>query len=263
MTAPAPNAQGEAKVDIITPHITDGYHLEIPYFLPPFYKEVCIGRHVGEHGCEPLWQPFHIGSFEVNLSPTKHVVMLLLAALIVTALLVGAARAHVRHTHAIGRPKGFASAIEATVLYMRNEVILPNVGHTWRALRPVPAHRVLLHPHDEPARSGALRIDRDGEHRGDGNPGYYHVHRGRSIRDDRVRAPLPQHDLLLEYGARAPDAYHHVPDPVAGGADRQIHQADRARHTTFCEHDGRSHRGTGLHWHDLHVQVGSRQARRS
>lgn len=126
--APTPNAQGEAKVDIITPHITDSYHLEVPYFLPPFYKEVCIGHHVGEHGCEPLWKPIHIGSFEVNLSPTKHVVMLFLAALIVTVLLVGAARAHVRQTKAMGRPKGFAAAIEATVLYIRNEVILPNVG---------------------------------------------------------------------------------------------------------------------------------------
>jgi F-type H+-transporting ATPase subunit a len=124
----APNAQGEAKVDFITPHISDSYHLEVPYFLPPFYKEVCLGRHVGDHGCEPLWEPIHIGGFEVNLSPTKHVVMLLLAALIVTLLLVGAARAHVRHTHAIGRPQGFAAAIEAMVLYIRNEVIMPNVG---------------------------------------------------------------------------------------------------------------------------------------
>jgi F-type H+-transporting ATPase subunit a len=125
--APPPGA--EAPVDIITPHITDGYHLEIPYFKPPFYKEVCIGRHVGEHGCGPLWDPIRIGSFDVNLSPTKHVVMLLLAAVIVTVLLVGAARAHVRHTSRSGHPKGPATAIEAMVLYMRNEVILPNVGH--------------------------------------------------------------------------------------------------------------------------------------
>ncbi|MGH7711757.1 MAG: hypothetical protein ACREOG_10770, partial [Gemmatimonadaceae bacterium] len=124
----APNAEAEAKVDIITPHITDSYHLEVPYFKPPFYKEVCIGRHIGEHGCGPLWDPVHIGGVEVNLSPTKHVVMLLLAALIVTILLVGAARAHVRQTQRIGRPKGFAAAMEAMVLYMRNEVILPNVG---------------------------------------------------------------------------------------------------------------------------------------
>jgi F-type H+-transporting ATPase subunit a len=124
-----PNAPAAENVDIITPHITDSYHLEVPYYKPPFYKEICIGRHIGEHGCGPLWDPIHIGSFEVNLSPTKHVVMLFLAALIVTALLIGAARAHVRHTQAIGRPKGPATAIEAMVLYMRNEVILPNVGH--------------------------------------------------------------------------------------------------------------------------------------
>ena len=125
----APNADAAANVDIITPHITDSYHLEIPYYKPPFVKELCIGRHIGEHGCGPLWDPIHIGSFAVNLSPTKHVIMLLLGAVIITVLLVGAARAHVRHTNSIGRPKGPATAIEAMVLYMRNEVILPNVGH--------------------------------------------------------------------------------------------------------------------------------------
>jgi F-type H+-transporting ATPase subunit a len=126
-TGQAPNAAAQ-EVDIITPHITDGYHMEIPYFLPPFYKEICLGRHVGEHGCEPLWDPIHIGAWEVNLSPTKHVVMLFLAAVIVSLLLIGAARAHVRHTQKEGRPKGFSTAIEAMVLYMRNEVIMPNVG---------------------------------------------------------------------------------------------------------------------------------------
>ncbi len=125
----APNAGGEAEVDIITPHITDGYHIEVPYFKPPFSKEVCIGRHIGEHGCGPLWEPIQIGGFSVNLSPTKHIVMLLLAAVLITVILVGAARAHVRHTNSIGRPKGPATAIEAMVLYMRNEVIMPNVGH--------------------------------------------------------------------------------------------------------------------------------------
>jgi len=49
---------------------------------------------------------------------------------------VGTARAHARHTHAIGRPKGFAAGIEAMVLYIRNEVILPNVGHHGNAFVP-------------------------------------------------------------------------------------------------------------------------------
>ncbi|MEO6445910.1 MAG: F0F1 ATP synthase subunit A [Gemmatimonadaceae bacterium] len=127
--APAAATAAEEKVDIITPHITDSYHMEIPSFLPPFYKEICVGRHVGEHGCEPLWEPMSIGGVQVQLSPTKHVVMLILAAILVTIILVGTARAHARHSHAVGRPKGFAAGLEAMVLYMRNEVILPNVGH--------------------------------------------------------------------------------------------------------------------------------------
>ncbi len=126
--AHAPAAATE-KVDIITPHITDSYHMEIPSIFPPFYKEICIGRHVGEHGCEALWEPVHIGGMAVNLSPTKHVVMMLIAALLVSVILIGTARAHARHHHEAGRPKGFAAGLEAMVLYMRNEVILPNVGH--------------------------------------------------------------------------------------------------------------------------------------
>jgi F-type H+-transporting ATPase subunit a len=131
--APAP----PANVDIITPHITDGYHLEIPWFNSHFAKEVCIGRHLPDGGCGPLWGPIgHIGPLEVNLSPTKHVVFLVLAALISTLILVGAASAHKRHSHAVGHPKGFAAGIEAMVLYIRNEVILPNVGHHGNAFVP-------------------------------------------------------------------------------------------------------------------------------
>lgn len=134
--AHAPAAEAGGKVDIITPHITDSYHMEIPSVFPPFYKEVCIGRKVGEHGCEPLWEPVHIAGMTVNLSPTKHVVMMIVAALLVTLILVGTARAHARHHHQAGRPKGFAAGLEAMVLYMRNEVILPNVGPHGNAFVP-------------------------------------------------------------------------------------------------------------------------------
>ncbi|HEX6048425.1 MAG TPA: F0F1 ATP synthase subunit A [Gemmatimonadaceae bacterium] len=124
------------NVDIITPHITDGYHLEIPWFNSHFAKEVCIGRHLENGECGPLWDPIHVGGLEVNLSPTKHVVFLVLAALIATLVLVGAARADVQHTTRSGHPKGFAAGIEAMVLYLRNEVILPNVGHHGNAYVP-------------------------------------------------------------------------------------------------------------------------------
>jgi len=125
------------NVDIITPHITDSYELEVPWFNSHFAKEICLGRHLEGSHCGPLWDPIgHIGPFEVNLSPTKHVVMLLLAATICILLLVGAARAQGRHTKRAGHPKGFAAGMEAMVLFLRNEVILPNVGHDGNAYVP-------------------------------------------------------------------------------------------------------------------------------
>ncbi len=105
--------------DIITPHITDSHCMEVPGF--PKFWEV--------HEVElPRWAPLHIGGVEIDMSPTKHVVMLLLAAALCCIVLIGAARAHKRHTHAVGRPKGFAAGIEAMVLYIRQEVALPNLG---------------------------------------------------------------------------------------------------------------------------------------
>ena len=132
---PGPSALGaqeheaaSEKVDIITPHITDSYHMEIPYWKSPFFKEVCVGRHVGDQ-CLPLWDDIHVGGVALNLSPTKHVVMLLVAAALCCLLLVGAAVSHRKHSHATGHPKGFAAGIEAMVLYLRDEVALRNLGH--------------------------------------------------------------------------------------------------------------------------------------
>ncbi|MEO7711386.1 MAG: F0F1 ATP synthase subunit A [Gemmatimonadaceae bacterium] len=113
--------------DIITPHITDSHCIEVPGF--PKFWEV--------HEVElPRWAPLHIGGVEIDMSPTKHVVMLLLAAALCCIVLIGAARAHKRHTHAVGRPKGFAAGIEAMVLYIRQEVAIPNLGHHGEGYAP-------------------------------------------------------------------------------------------------------------------------------
>lgn len=123
-------AGGGHAVDIITPHITDSHHLELPYWKPPFVKELDL------HALPIHFPRFTVGSVVVDLAPTKHVVMLLLAATLCAVLLITAAAAHRRHSHAVGRPRGFAAGIEAMVLYMRNEVVLPNVGHHGNAFVP-------------------------------------------------------------------------------------------------------------------------------
>jgi hypothetical protein len=57
--------------DIITPHITDSRVLEYPCFKSNLVCEVHL----------PQWDPIHIGSWAIDLSPTKHVVWLWIAAL--------------------------------------------------------------------------------------------------------------------------------------------------------------------------------------
>ncbi len=115
---PGPMVTPEQKVDIITPHIIDSDHLELPYWRYPFYTVVHL----------PHWEPIRIGGLTIDMSPTKHVVFLLLAAFLVSLMLIGTAIAHKRHHHEVGRPHGFAAGIEGMVLYLRNEVIMPNVG---------------------------------------------------------------------------------------------------------------------------------------
>ena len=118
-------AAGERE-DMITPHITDAPHIELPYWKAPFYKEVHL----------PHWHPLQLGPVALDLSPTKHVVMMLFAAFLCAATLITAAVAHQRHSHAVGRPRGFAAGIEALVLYIRNEVVVPNVGPHGAAFAP-------------------------------------------------------------------------------------------------------------------------------
>ena len=48
---PAAEHATPAEVDIITPHISDGYDMELPYWKPPFAKHVCIGRQNADHTC--------------------------------------------------------------------------------------------------------------------------------------------------------------------------------------------------------------------
>ncbi|HJR63294.1 MAG TPA: F0F1 ATP synthase subunit A [Gemmatimonadaceae bacterium] len=113
-------------VDIITPHITDSHELEIPCFSHGFACHVEL----------PRWKPITIAGFEIDLSPTKHVVMLLIAATLCAFTLVFTAFAHDRHTHRVGHPRGFAAGLEAVVLYLRNEVVLPNIGPGGNAYVP-------------------------------------------------------------------------------------------------------------------------------
>ena len=124
----AAKAEAPAQPDFITPHISDGKAIDLPSLSMKdnFTKEVEL----------PQFAPVHIGPITLDLSITKHVVMILVAAILCILTLTTAAASQAKSAATGKPPKGFANAIEAMVLYIRNEVILPNVGHHGEAFVP-------------------------------------------------------------------------------------------------------------------------------
>lgn len=78
----------------------------------------------------PKWDPIQIGGLAIDLSPTKHVVFLVLAAIVVAVIMLVAARSAKRSQEegAHRGPRGITNAVEAFVLFLRDEVALPNIG---------------------------------------------------------------------------------------------------------------------------------------
>jgi F-type H+-transporting ATPase subunit a len=112
----APEAS-QHEIDIMH-HLGNSHTIELPSWKVPYYKEVEL----------PRFPPIALGGVTIDLSPTKHGVLLLLAAVLVALVFLYTSRA-VARAQAQGRPpRGFAAAMEAMTLYIRQEVVLPNVG---------------------------------------------------------------------------------------------------------------------------------------
>lgn len=126
--AVAPSSQHEAsrnQIDIAH-HIANSHEVETPFgniHLPDNWK---IPLGTDSHG-----QPRYL-----DLSPTKHLVYMLLSAALVTLVLVFSARVNARAQARGQPPKGFAGGMEAMVLWVRQEVVLPNVGHHGEGYAP-------------------------------------------------------------------------------------------------------------------------------
>lgn len=76
----------------------------------------------------PHWEPLQIGSFSIDLSPTRYVVLLILSALIVY-IVMRAGAVGLQRAEREGRPpRPFASAVEVITLYIRQEVAISSIG---------------------------------------------------------------------------------------------------------------------------------------
>ena len=67
--------------------------------------------------------------FGIDFSVTKHVFMLLLVATAVFVLITSAVRRYLRQDRLV--PSGFMNAVEFVVEFIRDSIVLPNVGTKW------------------------------------------------------------------------------------------------------------------------------------
>lgn len=72
--------------------------------------------------------PVHIAGLEIDLSITKHVIFLFLAALLTIFTMWFAARQAQRLERGASAPGGLLNGVEAFYLYLRDEVALRNIG---------------------------------------------------------------------------------------------------------------------------------------
>jgi F-type H+-transporting ATPase subunit a len=111
------HVQSEREIDIMH-HLANKETVEYPCLSPSYICEWHL----------PQFKPVHVGPLTLNFSPSKHLFFVVLSSVVVMLVFVLTGRA-IQRAQAAGRPpKGFAGAMEAMTLYIRQEVILPNVG---------------------------------------------------------------------------------------------------------------------------------------
>jgi len=90
-------------------HIYDSHEIEVPF----------IGQvHL------PQFEPVNIVGLHVDLSPTKHLVFLWIAAVFLIAVAVIAARSNRRQRF----PRGLGNLVEIFIVFIRDDIVLPNMG---------------------------------------------------------------------------------------------------------------------------------------
>ena len=78
----------------------------------------------GIHLLLPQFAPVHVGGFSVDLSITKHVFFLLLGGVLLFVASVYSARSYKKTLV----PRGFVNLMELIIVFLRDEVVLPNMG---------------------------------------------------------------------------------------------------------------------------------------
>lgn len=98
---------------VVLHHTADAYSIGVePFFAFEWHR----------------WPDIHLGPLTVNLTPTKHVVFLFIAAVLVFVTMWYAGRQLERQRAHEKAPRGFGNAVEAMVLFVRDDIAIANIG---------------------------------------------------------------------------------------------------------------------------------------
>jgi F-type H+-transporting ATPase subunit a len=100
--------------EVVLHHTADAYSIGIEPFFSLHWSK---------------WPDIHLGPLTLNLTPTKHVIFLFIAAALVFWTMRAAGNALKRQRAGENAPKGFAAAMEGLVLFVRDEIAVANIGH--------------------------------------------------------------------------------------------------------------------------------------
>ena len=100
--------EDEGKLDIVE-KVVDHNYVDF-YFFGKLYL--------------PQFEPIHVGSIEIDLSPTKSLFMMILSSLLLIIVLWRAASINTKNKV----PKGIGNFIETIVIFIRDDIVLPNMG---------------------------------------------------------------------------------------------------------------------------------------
>jgi F-type H+-transporting ATPase subunit a len=113
--APEPHGLGSIAdiPDYISHHLEDAREMEF------------AGLHFDMSSL--AFDPIHIGPLTLDMSPTRQLIFIFLSAFICIGLFVPVARASMRREEGKA-PSGFANAMEALILYFRDDIVRTNIG---------------------------------------------------------------------------------------------------------------------------------------
>ncbi len=100
--------------EVVLHHTADAYSIGIEPFFSYHWSK---------------WPDIHLGGLTLNLTPTKHVIFLFIAAGLVFLTMRLAGNALKRQRAGERAPKGFAAAMEGLVLFVRDDIAIANIGH--------------------------------------------------------------------------------------------------------------------------------------